>query len=115
MGWPANADSTISSQPRDSATGLQPILINPSQTAADPTTRINLRVNLPADDAVAGAAGDAWEMEVEYFGNLGNSERMAVSFTPEVAGAAGTRTNRWTMEIRDSAIIDDPATPPTTR
>ncbi|WP_449044457.1 flagellar hook protein FlgE [Paracoccus versutus] len=111
MGWPANADGTISSQPRDSATGLQPILINPSQTAADPTTRINLRVNLPADDAVAGAAGDAWDMEIEYFGNLGNSERMTVSFTPEVTAAAGTRTNRWTMEIRDSAIINDPATP----
>lgn len=110
MGWPANADGTIPSQPRDSANGLQPILINPSQTAADPTTRINLRVNLPANDAVGGAVGDAREMEVEYFGNLGNSERMTITFTPDVAGAAGVRSNSWTMEIRDSAIIDDPAT-----
>ncbi|MEF9603852.1 flagellar hook-basal body complex protein, partial [Paracoccus sp. PXZ] len=111
MGWPANADGTIPSQPRDSITGLQPILISPSQTAADPTTRINLRVNLPADDAVGGATGGAREMEVEYFGNLGNSERMTVTFTPAVTGAAGVQTNRWTMEIRDSAIANDPATP----
>ncbi|RDW13292.1 flagellar hook protein FlgE [Paracoccus thiocyanatus] len=111
MGWPANSDGTIPSQPRDSATGLQPILVNPSQTAADPTTQINLRMNLPADDAAGGNTGDPWEMEVEYFGNLGSSERMTFSFTPDVAGPAGMRTNSWTMEIRDSAIVNDPGTP----
>ncbi|WP_104493839.1 flagellar hook protein FlgE [Paracoccus denitrificans] len=111
MGWPANSDGTIPSQPRDSTTGLQPIMISPSQTAADPTTRINLRVNLPAGEAVGGATGTEREMEVEYFGNLGNSERMTVTFRPDITGAAGAQTNRWTMEIRDSAIIDDPATP----
>jgi len=111
MGWPANADGTIPSQPRDSATGLQPIMVNASQTMADPTTRISLPVNLPADDAIGGAAGDAWEMEVEYFGNLGNSEKMTIVFTPEVTGPPGTRSNSWTMDIFDSAIIDDPATP----
>lgn len=111
MGWPANNDGTIPSQPRDSAAGLQPILINSTQTAADPTTRINLRMNLPANDAVGGATGDARELEVEYFGNLGNAEKMAITFTPDVTGAAGMRSNSWTMEIRDSAIIDDPGTP----
>lgn len=110
MGWPANSDGTIPNQPRDSANGLQPIVINPSQTAADPTTRINMAVNLPAGDAIGGGSGDTREMEVEYFGNLGNSERMTFSFTPDVAGAAGTRSNRWTMEVRDSAITDDPGT-----
>ncbi|WJS84883.1 flagellar hook protein FlgE [Paracoccus sp. TOH] len=110
MGWPANADGTIPAQPRDSATGLQPIRINPSQTAADPTTRINLGVNLPAADAVGGASGDPREMEVEYFNNLGGSEKMTITFTPDVSGTTGTRSNSWTMEIRDSAIIDDPGT-----
>ncbi|CAM3154491.1 flagellar hook protein FlgE [Paracoccus aminovorans] len=110
MGWPANADGTIPAQPRDSATGLRPIRIDGSQTAADPTTRITLGVNLPANDAIGGATGDVREMEVEYFGNLGNSEKMTFSFTPDVSGAAGARSNSWTMEVRDSAIIDDPAT-----
>ena len=110
MGWPANSDGTIPTQPRDSVAGLQPIRINTSQTAADPTTRINLGVNLPADDAMGGGTGDTRELEVEYYGNLGNTERMAISFTPDVSGTAGARTNTWTMEIRDSAIIDDPGT-----
>ncbi|WP_347267852.1 flagellar hook protein FlgE [Paracoccus sp. (in: a-proteobacteria)] len=110
MGWPANSDGSIPNQPRDSVTGLRPIVINSGQTAADPTTRINMAVNLPAGDAIGGASGDTREMEVEYFGNLGNSERMTFSFTPDVSGAAGTRSNRWTMEIRDSAIIDNPGT-----
>ncbi len=110
MGWPANADGTIPAQPRDSATGLQPIRIDGSQTAADPTTRITLGVNLPANDAVGGATGDPREMEVEYFGNLGNSEKMTFSFTPDVSGTAGARSNSWTMEVRDSAIVNDPAT-----
>lgn len=110
MGWPANADGTVPAQPRDSATGLQPIRIDGSQTAADPTTRITLGVNLPANDAIGGATGDAREMNVEYFGNLGNSESMTFTFTPDVSGTAGTRSNSWTMEVRDSAITDDPAT-----
>jgi len=110
-GWPANSDGTIPAQSRNSAGGLQPIMINASQTAAAPTTRINLGVNLPADEAVGDAAGTARKVEVEYFGNLGNSEKMEITFKPDVSGTAGARTNRWTMEIRDKAITDDPSTP----
>ncbi|UXU75843.1 MULTISPECIES: flagellar hook protein FlgE [unclassified Paracoccus (in: a-proteobacteria)] len=110
MGWPAAADGTVPAQPRDSATGLQAIRINSSQKSADPTTRINLGLNLPANDAIGGAAGDAREVEVEYFSNLGGSERMRFTLTPDVSGPAGTRTNSWTVEIRDSAIVDDAGT-----
>jgi flagellar hook protein FlgE len=110
LGWPANADGTVPSQPRDGVSGLQPIVINASQSAADPTTRVTLGINLPADDSVGGSVGDAREMDVQYFGNLGNSETMTMSFTPNVAGAAGTRSNTWTMEVRDSAIVDNPGT-----
>src|SRR5690606_28584730 len=110
-GWPANSDGTIPAQSRNSAGGLQPIMINASQTAAAPTTRINLGVNLPADEAVGDAAGTARKVEVEYFGNLGNSEKMEITFKPDVSGTAGARTNRWTLEFRDKAITDDPSTP----
>lgn len=110
LGWPANSDSTIPNQSRDGVAGLVPITINNSQTAADPTTRVNLGINLPADASIGGSVGDAYEMDVQYFGNLGNTEAMTVSFIPDVSAAAGTRSNTWTMEIRDSAITDDPAT-----
>lgn len=110
LGWPANADGTVPNQPRDGVSGLQPIKINTSQGAADPTTRVTLGINLPADDSVGGSVGDPRNMDLQYFGNLGNSETLTFSFTPDVSGATGTRSNSWTMEVRDSAIVDDPGT-----
>ncbi|MGA0539805.1 flagellar hook protein FlgE [Neotabrizicola sp. VNH66] len=101
MGWPANADGTVPAFPRDSLAGLQPIVINASQTAGDPTTRISLGVNLPATATSAGATGTAQPLPVEYFGNLGSSERLDISFTPTVPATGSS--NQWTMTIRDSA------------
>ncbi|KEO61315.1 flagellar hook protein FlgE [Thioclava indica] len=108
MGWPANADGTISVMPRDTTAGLEPVVINANQTAGDPTTKMNLGVNLPAVDTEAGAAGDTLPLSVEYFGNLGTSETLDISFTPSVPTTGSS--NEWTMVIRDSATVDDPAT-----
>jgi len=108
MGWPANADGTISVMPRDTTTGLEPVVINANQTAGDPTTKMNLGVNLPAVDTEAGAAGDPLPLSVEYFGNLGTSETLDISFTPSVPTTGSS--NEWTMVIRDSATVDDTAT-----
>ncbi|MER5173098.1 flagellar hook-basal body complex protein [Thioclava sp. GXIMD2076] len=102
LGWPATADGTIPSYPRDSTAGLEPIVINPNQTAGDPTTEINMGVNLPAVDTEADATGEAQTLSVEYYGNLGTSETLEVTFTPTVPSAGAS--NEWTMEIRDSAI-----------
>jgi flagellar hook protein FlgE len=101
MGWPADADGSIPSLPRDTMTGLVPIVINTNQTAGDPTTAITLGVNLPATQTVAGSTATPQPLAVEYFGNLGTSESLQVTFVPivPVTGAS----NQWTMEIRDSA------------
>ena len=109
LGWPANADGTISTMPRDTVTGLQPVVINANQTAGDPTTKMNLGVNLPATATAAGSSGEAYPLSVEYFGNLGTSETLNVTFTPTLPGSGSSNT--WTMEVRDSATLDDPATP----
>ncbi len=110
MGWPANRDGTIPTMPRDSAAGLQPIVLNANDTYAEPTTEISVGFNLPAEATVGGSAGTASSTSVEYYDNLGASRSLTMSFTPTV-GAAGTgRSNSWTMEIRDSAITDDPGT-----
>lgn len=108
LGWPANADGTIPVLPRDTTSGLEPVVINANQTAGDPTTRMNLGVNLPAVDTDAGATGEALPLSVEYFGNLGTSETLDVSFTPTIPATGSSNT--WTMVIRDSATVDDPAT-----
>lgn len=101
MGWPANPDGTIGSFPRDSESGLVPVTIDMKSYVANPTSRVGLGVNLPATQTVAGAAGTPYDLVVEYFGNLGNTEEMNVTFTPTVPATGAS--NQWTVEITDSA------------
>lgn len=101
LGWPANADGTVPVPSRDTSDGLEPIRINVNQFAGDPTTRMNLGVNLPATETETGASGDPIELSVEYFDNLGTSESVNVTFTPDVPPAG--LPNRWTMLLTDSA------------
>lgn len=108
LGWPANADGSIPVLPRDTVAGLVPVVINANQTAGDPTTTMNLGVNLPATETEAGADGTPLPLSVEYFGNLGTSETLDITFTPTVPAAGSS--NAWTMVIRDSATADDPLT-----
>ncbi|MGB0497775.1 MAG: flagellar hook protein FlgE [Rubricella sp.] len=101
LGWPAAADGSIPPQPRDSVAGLQPVIVSPTQIAAEPTTQINLGVNLPASETQAAASGDPLELSVEYFGNLGTSETLSARFTPSIP--ANGYSNTWTLELVDSA------------
>jgi len=101
LGWPADADGNVGNYPRDTVTSLEPVVINVNQTAGDPTTQMNLGVNLPAVDTESGASGDSLPLAVEYFGNLGTSETLDVTFSP-VVPASGS-SNTWTMTIADSA------------
>ena len=101
LGWPANADGEIPTFPRDTMSGLQPVVINANQSAGDPTTIMRLGVNLPATATENGSSGDPLPLSVEYFGNLGTSETLDITFTPTVPGTGSSNT--WTMVIRDSA------------
>ncbi|MEM5477964.1 flagellar hook-basal body complex protein [Pacificibacter sp. AS14] len=96
LGWPADADGSIATYARDTVSDLEPVVINANQTAGDPTTEMNLGVNLPAEDA----DGD-YPLSVEYFGNLGTSESLDIVFSPST-----TTDNTWTMTMSDSASND---------
>jgi flagellar hook protein FlgE len=91
MGWPVNPDGTVPPFARDSSTGLAPVQINANEFISEPTQNIQLGVNLPATAAV----GAQQFLSVEYYGNLGNSERLDVTFTNE-------NTNEWRVVIEDS-------------
>lgn len=101
MGWPANIDGTMPTYPRDTVDGLEPVQVNVNQFAGDPTTAMTLAVNLPATETVAGATGITQDLSIEYFGNLGTSETLNVSFAPTVPATGSSNT--WTMTISDSA------------
>ena len=101
LGWPAESDGTIPTYPRDTMAALEPVVINANQSAGDPTTKMNLGVNLPATNTAFGSSGDALPLSVEYFGNLGTSETLDISFTPTIPGSGVSNT--WAMQIKDSA------------
>lgn len=101
MGWPAAADGSVPTFPRDTSDGLEPIQINVNQFAGEPTTRMNLGVNLPATETDAGADGTPLELSIEYFDNLGTSQSVLVTYTPTVPATGSS--NEWTMVLRDSA------------
>lgn len=101
MGWPAGADGTVPTFPRDTPDGLEPVRININQFAGQPTENMNLGVNLPATDTQTGVTGDPLELSVEYFDNLGTSQSVAIVFTP--SPPPGLLENAWNMQLTDSA------------
>ena len=108
LGWPADADGNVPAYPRDTVTSLEPVKVQVNQQSGDPTTKMNLGVNLPATateyDADLDPADQIQSLSIEYFGNLGTSESLDVTFTPSEPAASGDpATNTWTMTIKDSA------------
>jgi flagellar hook protein FlgE len=101
MGWPANADGTVPQFPRDTSAGLTPIQVAQNQFVGEPTTVLNLGMNLPATDTVAGSTAAPRELSVEYFDNLGISRTLQLTMTPTVPATGAS--NEWTIAIRDSA------------
>ncbi|UXX82266.1 flagellar hook protein FlgE [Roseovarius pelagicus] len=101
LGWPANPDGTVPEFPRDTSDGLEPVQINVNQLTGEPTTELNLGLNLPATDTAATADGIPQELSVEYFDNLGKSENIKIDFTPTIPGTGNS--NEWTMTLMDSA------------
>ena len=101
MGWPAKIDGTIPDFPRTTVDGLQPLRVNLHQFAGDPTSMVELGVNLPATETQAGKSGKALNMSVEYFGNLGTAENLNLEFTPTVPAAGSAPSNTWNMTIKD--------------
>jgi flagellar hook protein FlgE len=99
MGWPADPDGSIPTQPRDSAAGLQPVVVNRNQFAASPTTEMTLGANLPAEATQAGATGTPLELPVEYFDTVGASQTLVATFTPTVPATG--QSNTWTLELTD--------------
>jgi flagellar hook protein FlgE len=101
MGWPANLDGTIPNFPRDSFSALEPVRLNANTFVSDPTTTMELSVNLPATATDASGDGSPYTMTAEYFDNLGISQSFDISFTPTVPGVG--MSNEWTLEIQDTA------------
>lgn len=100
MAWPANSDGTMPDYPRDSLSGLEPVIINSNQYVANPTTQMRVAVNLPATSTVAGSTTGPESVSVEYFDSLGTTETLDFTFSPTVPVTG--KSNEWTLTIADS-------------
>ncbi|WDA13794.1 flagellar hook protein FlgE [Paracoccus marcusii] len=109
MGWPTAADGSMPLVARDTSAALQPIRIESNRPVGDPTTQVSLGANLPATETLPTGSGDPLPLRVEYFGNLGTSESLDITFTPDTSDATGM-SNTWTVSISDSA--SDPGANP---
>lgn len=105
LGWPALADGTIPSYPRDTADGLEPVQLRVNQVTAEPTTSINVSLNLPAtgtdSTSTSKLLGQQQTVTIEYFDNLGKSQVISMEMTPTVPASGAS--NEWTLVMRDSA------------
>ncbi|MFD3188724.1 flagellar hook protein FlgE [Sedimentitalea sp. HM32M-2] len=101
LGWPALADGTIPSYPRDTEDGLEPVRLKVNEVTGEPTTMVDISLNLPATDTNASGTGDAHTLSIEYFDNTGTSESLTVEMTPTIPATGDS--NEWTMVLRDSA------------
>ncbi|NDK36884.1 flagellar hook protein FlgE [Rhodovulum sulfidophilum] len=111
MGWPADADGSIPSYSRDTTDDLVPIQIQTNQFATEPTTEMTIGVNLPATETAydsASTTGNPLTLSVEYFDNLGTSQSIEISYTPDTSVAG--LSNSWNMTLTDSstgAVVGD--------
>lgn len=107
LGWPADADGNVGNVSRNSGIDLEPVNINTAQFRAETTTEIDLAINLPADATEAGSLSGSEDLAIEYFDNLGRSQTLTVTWSPDTT--VSPASNRWTAEIRDGAASDPTA------
>ena len=102
QGWPTDATgNTLGSIVRDSPTSLEPVRLSAFLTAADSTTKIELGVNLPAEETASTATGVTISSPIEYFDALGIKHQLQIDYTP-VIPATGL-SNQWNVAFTDSA------------
>ncbi len=100
-GWETTADGALAAAvSRDTPTSLVPVKLSAYLTASDPTTALELGVNLPANETEAGSTGLPISQPIEYFDALGLSNTLTINYTP-VVPVAGV-SSAWTLSISDS-------------
>ncbi|MEO1172709.1 MAG: flagellar hook-basal body complex protein, partial [Myxococcota bacterium] len=101
LGWPVDETGNVGGVSRESGLSLEPVRIFGFDYTSNPTTEIELGLNLPGTETQAGATGDPYEMTVEYYDQLGAAQILTMTYTPTVGGAGAS--NEWNLQISDTA------------
>lgn len=103
LGWPTDEGGNIGNVARESANDLVPVRVTGFEFATNPTTKVELGMNLPAADTEAGSTGDPYLFSVEYYDTLGGAQTLDMTFTPTPAAAGAPPTGQWNLSVLDSA------------
>ncbi len=93
LGWKTDEIGSIGSVSRESAADLEPVNLSGFEFAPNPTTQVDMSVNLPS----AASAGDDFTMTIEYFDALGANHNVDITYT-SLDPVDGT----WRMDMSDS-------------
>ncbi|MEM7728167.1 MAG: flagellar hook protein FlgE [Pseudomonadota bacterium] len=93
MGWELDASGNVSTASRTSQSGLVPINLNAGQFSAVRTSEVNLGVNLPGDPSTLPPS-NTLTLPIEYYNEIGLSNRMDVDFVRNPGGD-------WTVNVND--------------
>lgn len=102
LGWPTDPDGSTGSVIRASGASLEPVRINGFDFASNPTTNIELGVNLPIGDS--GTAGTVHTTGVEYYDDVGTPQTLSLTFTTTATD------NQWVLTFADSSDASIDAT-----
>jgi len=103
LGWPTDEAGNVGNVARESANNLVPVRVTGFEFATNPTTEIELGMNLPAADTEETGTGDPYLFSVEYYDTLGGAQTLDMTFTPIPAAVGAPPTGQWNVSILDSA------------
>ena len=81
LGVPANVDGTIPPFPRDVTTMLEPVRVDRNQFEGNPTTFMDLGLNLPATATRGAATEVSYPLTIELFDSVGVGSTLTATFT----------------------------------
>ncbi len=109
LGWQLNPDgTTLSASPsRNTFNSLTPVNARLVKYNSLETSTVNLSGPLPAGATSFGAniTDNTIVHTEEYYDTIGNTAILSYRFTPQPATVANTSSNRWDLEITDSATL----------
>ena len=94
LGWRTDETGDAGAVSRESGADLEPVRLNGFDFAPNPTTEAEMAVNLPHN----AVAGETFNMTLEYFDALGNSNSLDIQYT-----SVDPALNSWGMTLTDSS------------
>ncbi|MEQ5870638.1 flagellar hook protein FlgE [Sagittula sp. NFXS13] len=82
MGFPYGGDGTLGAVDRASFGDLEPVNIANQTISGTATTSASLSGNLPSQETGLDTPGEAFVTSAEYYNDLGEAERLTLSFQP---------------------------------